>query len=183
MFNPCITSDNLSPGNPRIHSTREQPSCDTCHGVFSKLVGLRLDVKAVHSTPKGSMKIHEVTHLQKTTPDTLQCHVCPQAFLSRSALQRHIRVLHENRRNYPCTFCKRRFSISSNLKRHVAMKHAASKEKIHSCDKCEYKSHSKFNLKQRHNATKRHECYFCKKLFASFPALVRHCSRVHTLEK
>lgn len=124
-----------------------------------------------------------MTHLEKSSRDMLKCDVCPQTFLSRANLQRHIQVVHQNRRNYPCSFCNLRSSSSSHLKSHVEAKHVTNKEPIHSCDKCEYKSYSKGNLashKRRHNAA-RQGCYFCRKKFIIFQELVVHF-RVHTLE-
>ncbi|OXA47175.1 gastrula zinc finger protein XlCGF7.1 [Folsomia candida] len=150
------------------HTTEKPFKCATCGRRFSH---------------KSNMKSHETTHLEKSARNVSKCHLCPQTFLTRIGLQLHIRILHENRRNYPCAFCNERFSRSSNLKRHVEAKHGANKELIHSCDKCEYESKSKQNLarhKARHEAGNR-GCYFCGKKFVTFYELVKHC-RVHTLE-
>ncbi|OXA45231.1 zinc finger protein 135-like [Folsomia candida] len=150
------------------HTTEKPYNCATCGRSFAH---------------RGSLTRHEKTHLEKSTRARLKCHLCPQTFLRRNNLEYHIRAAHENRRDHQCAICDKRFSKSSNLKRHVEEIHKADREKIHSCDKCEYMSHSKSNLashKVRHNAA-RHGCYFCQKKFFSFHELVRHC-RVHTLE-
>ncbi|OXA45291.1 zinc finger protein 726 [Folsomia candida] len=151
------------------HTTEKPHKCATCGRSFAH---------------KGTLTSHEMTHLEKSTRPVLQCHVCPQTFLSRSALQSHIRVEHENQRNYPCALCNKRYSKPSYLKRHVVARHAANKELIHSCDKCEYRTHAKANLayhRLHHNAA-RYGCYFCGKKFFTSNQLVPHC-RVHTLEK
>ncbi|XP_021959675.2 zinc finger protein 436 [Folsomia candida] len=150
------------------HTTEKPYNCATCGMNFAR---------------RGDMKSHEMTHLEKSTRAVLQCHVCPQAFLTRAGLQNHVRVSHENQRNYPCTFCDKRFSFSRDLKRHVDAKHAANNEPIHSCDKCEYRSYSKHNLAlhaRRHKAA-RYGCYFCGEKFVAFRELVKHF-RIHTLE-
>ncbi|XP_035712187.1 zinc finger protein 467-like [Folsomia candida] len=150
------------------HTTEKPYNCATCGRSFSH---------------KGDIKGHEMTHLEKSSRPMLKCDVCPHTFLSRANLQRHIRVVHENRRNYPCSLCDVRFSSSSHLQGHVQAKHVTNKEPTHSCDKCEYKSYSKGNLashKRRHNAA-RQGCYFCRKKFIIFQELVVHF-RVHTLE-
>ncbi|XP_035712182.1 zinc finger protein 135-like isoform X2 [Folsomia candida] len=147
------------------HTTEKPYKCTTCGKSFAR---------------RGDMKSHE-----KSRRHVSKCHVCPQTFFSRHGLQYHVRVVHENQRNYPCTFCDMKFSQSLTLKRHVEAKHAANKDlKIYSCEKCEFKSKSKNNLashRMRHNPA-RIGCYFCAKRFFRFNELVPHC-RVHTLEK
>ncbi|XP_021961641.1 gastrula zinc finger protein XlCGF7.1 [Folsomia candida] len=146
------------------HTTEKPYDCATCGRSFAS---------------REHLKSHEMTHLEKSYRDKLQCDICPQTFLSKHALQLHTRVVHEN----PCTSCGKRFPNSTELKRHVEAKHVTNKDLVHSCDKCEYKSHSKHNLvkhRRRHNAA-RHKCYFCGKKFVTFYELVRHCGRVHVL--
>ncbi|XP_035713709.1 zinc finger protein 83-like [Folsomia candida] len=154
------------------HTTEKPFKCATCGKKFGFL---------------GYMKNHEKTHIQKPDRKIFKCQLCLQTFVARANLQGHIRVIHENQRNYRCTFCDKSFGHPSALKSHMEWKrHTDEETKIYSCDKCEYKSHSKVYLAQhvrRHHIEKRHECYFCKKQFATFNELVGHCCRVHTLEK
>ncbi|XP_021961651.2 zinc finger protein 724-like [Folsomia candida] len=121
------------------HPTEKPHKCSTCGRSF---------------THNSGMRLHEMTHLEKSVRDVFQCDVCPQTFFGRSEQQRHIRRVHENQRNCPCTVCDKRFSNSYHLKRHVEAVHETDKERIHACDKCWYRSHSKHNLANhsiRHN--------------------------------
>ncbi|XP_035712330.1 zinc finger protein 333 isoform X2 [Folsomia candida] len=124
---------------------------------------------------KGKMKRHENTHLEIFTRAVSHCHICLQTFLGRNGLQNHIRFVHENRRDYPCTFCDKRCSTSSNLRRHVESRHAKKEDPIYSCDKCEYTTHVKSNLVMhaRRHSTANHECYFCRRKFDAFQYLIR----------
>lgn len=129
--------------------------------------------------------ILQKTHLDKSSRDLLHCHVCAQTFLRKSSVQRHIRVVHENQRNYLCKFCAKRFSSSAHLTRHVEARHPGNIELIYSCEQCGYKTHSKGYIadhRKRHLAGTR-GCYFCGKKFITFQELVKHCSGIHTLEK
>ncbi|OXA40187.1 zinc finger protein 525 [Folsomia candida] len=151
------------------HTTEKAYVCSTCGRSFGQLT---------------VMKCHETIHLEKSTRRIFKCELCPQTFLGRAILQRHVQFVHERQRNHPCTFCDKRFSTSDNMRRHVEARHPSTKEKIHSCDKCKYMSHSKLYLARharRHNPAIRLECYFCKKQFIRFSELVTHCRR-HTLE-
>ncbi|OXA47342.1 Zinc finger protein 91 [Folsomia candida] len=118
---------------------------------------------------------HEVTHLEKFRQRIFKCELCAQTFFHKAHLQRHIQVVHENQRNHPCTFCGKRFSTATNMRIHVEATHTGNAEKIHSCHKCGYKTHSKGTLANhaiRHNPANRRECYFCKKQFFYFSKLI-----------
>ncbi|XP_035701240.1 gastrula zinc finger protein XlCGF46.1-like [Folsomia candida] len=151
------------------HTTEKTHTCATCGRRFPQMGGLRM---------------HEMTHLDKSTRESFRCPLCPQTFHTGLILRGHIRHVHENQRNYACTFCDKSFSTSNKLNRHVNGVHPANKEKIHSCDKCEYRSNSKEYLAchQRRHDAKKHECYFCGEKFVTFSDLVIHCGRRHTLE-
>ncbi|OXA44925.1 Zinc finger protein 25 [Folsomia candida] len=143
------------------HTTEKPYNCATCGRRFAN---------------RGYMKLHETTHLEKSARKVSKCHICTQIFFFTSGLQNHIRVVHENQKNYPCQVCDKRFSKPSELKFHVEARHATNKEPVHSCDKCEFRSHWKGNLSKhrlRHNPA-RHECYFCGKKFFVFHEFVHH---------
>ncbi|XP_035712211.1 zinc finger protein 77-like [Folsomia candida] len=172
---PCTLCGKEFKNSPHLkrhiatHTTEKPHNCATCGRSFAEM---------------ETMKSHE-THVEKSTRDVLKWHVCSQTFISRRSLRAHIRVVHENRKNYPCEFCGKSFSSAKDFERHVEARHPTNEGlKTHYCDKCEYRSHSKHNLTmqaKRHNAANR-ECYFCRKKFLNFQEFVQH-SRTHTLEK
>lgn len=129
--------------------------------------------------------ILQETHLEKSSRQIFGCHLCPKSLLIPAGLQSHIRICHEHQKNYVCAFCGKRFSTSVNMRQHVVTRHAENKELIHSCNTCEYKTHSKVNLVQhvKRHGPRKHACYFCYKKFHTFRELVRHSGGKHTLEK
>lgn len=115
-----------------------------------------------------------------------QCPQCPKTFLCRSGLHKHIRFYHENRKDHYCKFCDKWFTTRTHLKVHMEAKHLPRNELKYSCDKCEYKTHSKkylFAHKTRHKGSSRRECYFCGRQFLDFTGLVRHLGKIHNLER
>ncbi|XP_035713718.1 zinc finger protein 888-like [Folsomia candida] len=170
LKNPVTLAAHVS----HMHTNRIRLSCNICNDTFSNRGHLQRHMDTVHPTKEqprfpcgfpgceksfnrkdGVSKHVKSTHMQKVGRETFKCQLCPQTRTSRERLQNHIRRVHENQRNYPCTFCDKRFSNSYHLKRHVEVIHATNKEPIHSCDKCGYKSHSKHYLTmhaRRHNA-------------------------------
>ncbi|OXA48873.1 Zinc finger protein 2 [Folsomia candida] len=150
------------------HTTEKTHNCATCGRSFAR---------------RRDMKSHENTHLERSARTVFECHLCTQAFLNKRDLHPHIRVVHENQRNYPCESCDTRFSYLIDLKRHVEAKHAPNREQIHSCDKCKYRSHSRYYLAAhaRRHKPARHACYFCGEKSITFQDLVQHSSRNHTL--
>ncbi|OXA47634.1 Zinc finger protein 26 [Folsomia candida] len=102
------------------HTTEKAYICPNCGRGFA------------HRT---SLKNHEATHLAKSTRRIFKCDLCPHKSLSRPDLLSHVQIVHENRRNYLCTFCDKRFSTSGNMKLHVEARHTPNKEKIYSFEK------------------------------------------------
>ncbi|XP_035712276.1 zinc finger protein 708-like [Folsomia candida] len=152
------------------HTTEKAHTCSTCGRGFGDW---------------AAMKRHEVTHLEKCTRKIFKCELCPQTSSSRGNLRTHVQSVHEKQRNHPFAFCDKRFSTLINMRTHVERTHPTNTVKIRSCDKSEYKSHSKVNFarhEKRHNSTNRRECYFCGRQLVSFTNLVKHF-RFHTLEQ
>ncbi|OXA56259.1 zinc finger protein 596 isoform X2 [Folsomia candida] len=138
---------------------KEKPfHCSTCGKSFAKV---------------GKLKIHEMTHKEISARVIYQCHLCPSTFLSPHGLKQHIRISHENRRNYGCSLCNKKFTRSDHLKRHMETIHPADKKELQLCATCGYQTYSKGNFAshQRRHDIGKYECYFCAKKFVTFTEL------------
>ncbi|XP_035713713.1 zinc finger protein 708-like [Folsomia candida] len=120
--------------------TNEKPfKCATCGRSF---------------TGRRTMQRHKTTHLEKASRKSFKCNLCRKTFNWKQNLKYHIRVKHENEKNYLCPHCGKKSASVQELERHVEARHSDF-EKIYYCDKCEYKSHTKYNLEQ-HVRTNKH---------------------------
>ncbi|XP_035712268.1 gastrula zinc finger protein XlCGF57.1-like [Folsomia candida] len=192
-----------------LHSDRKRPSCDTCGRVFANLTNLRRHINTAHGTKERprlpcTFPGCEKTYLSKQhisehvktehshNPVRIPCTLCGKEFKTRKELEQHIST-HTTEKPFKCATCGRSFAQIGKMKRHEVTHLETSardvskwnkEQKIHSCDKCEYRSHSKCNFVEhtrRHKPAK-HGCYFCGKRFVAFKDLVRHSSSMHTLE-
>lgn len=89
----------------------------------------------------------QTTHLEKSSRESFDCNLCPSTFTRKHNLQRHIRITHGKQRKYPCSYCGKKWANSQGLQRHVEAMHPKGNE-LQACEKCEYKTHAKYNLEQ-----------------------------------
>ena len=65
---------------------------------------------------------HSPATVQKQSLDsTIVCQVCACGFSKRSALNRHIDTVHNDRRTYQCSNCLKTFSRKDTLQRHLSV--------------------------------------------------------------
>jgi hypothetical protein len=68
----------------------------------------------------GSMKRHTVNHAGIRYP----CPQCTYQSASKRNLQRHIRTVHEKRKDFECSVCHKKFGQAGSLQRHQEAVHA-----------------------------------------------------------
>ncbi|OXA45956.1 zinc finger protein 227 [Folsomia candida] len=141
------------------------------------------------------LDLHILTH---TKEKPYKCATCKKSFAQKNKLHRHQETHREisSRKFFQCESCPRQFLSMRGRRLHSERDHErrpaipakkVNKKVRHSCDRCAYKSHIKAQLtvhfKRVHGGVRKNECYFCGKKFFSFSELVRHCGKVHTMEK
>ncbi|KAH3727517.1 zinc finger protein 271-like [Dreissena polymorpha] len=144
---------------------------------------------------------HRKIHLEGEKE--FKCHQCGFAFYEKSDLQRHIRS-HEGNRPYKCDFCPQTFVWKRYLYKHLISlhkeegkvfcqkcciafdsneelaQHEASHDKkalTHSCSVCGEEFHFKYRLDEhmyQHTGEKAHACDQCTERFVSRKELDRH---------
>lgn len=94
--------------------------------------------------------------------------------------------VHTEERPHKCSLCHKRFKQRPVLNLHTKTVHSTARTRDFKCSICPKRYYSNGNLTQHlriHNQTGgSFSCYFCKKWFARWSALVIH-TRTHTLKK
>ena len=71
----------------------------------------------------GGVKPKKQFHRNQPTETELTCDLCGYLANSRYAKKRHIKLVHDKRKDYTCTLCNQMFGQHGDAKRHAASKH------------------------------------------------------------
>ena len=110
-----------------------------------------------------------------------ECPRCPAAFQNPSNLKRHVRTVHEKRRDYQCPQCAAAFGAASELRTHGHNVHE--KRRDHVCPQCAsaFATAQSMNTHVRtvHEKRRDYKCPQCAAAFAHAHVLARHISSKH----
>ena len=115
----------------RVHSKERVCACPTCGVLYSSRMRL-------------------IDHIKRQAPEeslTYQCTHCSRSYPSERILRDHMRH-HVN--HYKCHFCDMTCPTPHSLSHHIRHRHID--EKPFSCEYCDYKSKTQYNMK-RHMTT------------------------------
>lgn len=139
-------------------------SCETCDLPFSRMDHLKAHFIARH------------------TGNQFNCDECGRSFRYKSALDRHVKVIHENQREHICSKCGKTFGSKYDLMKHYETSHDDVKKAQRTCMTCG-KLFSKERNLQIHilaiHGEKSFECEKCGKKFSFESAKDRHVKVVH----
>ncbi|XP_065363155.1 zinc finger protein 729-like [Calliphora vicina] len=150
-----------------VHEETEQFECDVCHRTFNE---------------KPSLERHLLTHA--TGSKDFICKECGNAYVVKSQLKSHIRIVHSY--NRVCDQCGKTLHSIGALKTHL-MEHAGIEIPKLLCDECGAQLTSHRYLK-RHKAayhkdgTTIYVCSICGKVTGSESSLLMHKKNVHHTE-
>lgn len=146
------------------HRTDFGVSCSKCDKKFSKQDHLKAHFLAAH------------------TENQFNCTKCGRFFRYKSALDRHVKIIHENQRNHVCSICGKTFGLKYDLTQHYETNHDESKKTQRTCPICGKIFSKERNLQMHilaiHNQ-KSFECEICTKKFSFKSAKDRHIKVVH----
>ena len=146
------------------HRSDSGVSCFKCDKEFSKQDHLKAHFLAVH------------------TENQFTCLQCERTFRYKSALDRHIKIIHENQRNHVCTKCGKSFGLKYDLTKHYETYHDETSKVQRTCQICGKIFSKERNLQMHilaiHNE-KSFECEICAKKFSFKSAKDRHVKVVH----
>ncbi len=67
---------------------------------------------------------HNVNKAGEFVPKKMfPCGVCGKLLTNRTKLAQHVKVIHEDQKDFACAFCHQRFASKSNLKIHEGTKY------------------------------------------------------------
>jgi KRAB domain-containing zinc finger protein len=186
--NTCRVRDHASPG--KIMLIEDNNVSDDKSGGDSNISVEFNSGGGEPSTSRNSMfdtKCSLLKDNKKIEGDryALICHICGKYFQQRYGLIRHVQNVHERRRDFKCSFCKKAFSEKVGRDDHERI-HTG--EKPYSCDLCDKAFRAKALLyihKRYHSKTHesyRFQCMHCPKKFPFQSDLTKHM-RKHTGER
>jgi hypothetical protein len=83
----------------------------------------QLQQHPVAAAAGGVIKPKKQFHRNQPTEGELTCEECGYLANSRYAKKRHIKLVHDKRKDYTCTLCNQMFGQHGDAKRHAASKH------------------------------------------------------------
>ncbi|KAJ6633299.1 Zinc finger and BTB domain-containing protein 41 [Pseudolycoriella hygida] len=139
--------------------------CNICGKYLSNRNNLTKHYKTVHLKEKRyqcpqcqkrydsgyRLRIHQNSH---EGIRLFGCPLCPQRFITSSALSRHKKTVHKQGELYECNICFRKFNIAYNLRAHMVT----------------------------HTGIRPHNCQYCKADFQRKHKLVSHLKDVHGID-
>ncbi|XP_076389684.1 uncharacterized protein LOC100882515 isoform X9 [Megachile rotundata] len=106
---------------------------------------------------------------KKLHDGTYTCDICQTTFEQKSKILRHITSKHSFHRPFKCQTCDKTFKYKCDLKAHKLVHQEVDSSLLHCCDKCDYRTKTKNNLKshyiRRHTDDYKFACEHCGKRF------------------
>ena len=161
--------------------------CDLCSLQFDKKYVYDVHMSLVHkncSTDSPSSKIDE-TVVKRENKDTDVAFENIQNSKSKGNMNKHIDVIHEEKKPYQCSICEYRCTMKGKMNRHINSVHEGKKpHKCSICDHCFALKHQlKVHISAIHDGKKPNKCSICDRCFALKQQLKVHIDAIHDGKK
>lgn len=147
------------------HSIDER-TCDYCKKVYKRKKYLLVHIQEVHST-----------HTFTCERDN-----CGREFSLKRTLAQHIKIIHDDIGDFPCSMCTKTFRCRYELQQHNDGLHAADKtdRTCPDCGKVFKKSrYMEIHRQCVHHGAQSFECKICKRAFSFKRSMERHVKAIH----
>lgn len=143
------------------------------------------DYSSVHSNLKKHMiTVHGKGGARQFKKFEFCCPICDKQFRQSTSLMNHLRI-HNEVRDYHCSYCKASFRKPHYLRLHVDGVHL--NKRPNKCDQCDAAYLMSNDLRrhklQKHSTLRPFQCYYCQKTFAMASSLKVHINRMHEMEQ
>nr|XP_046481037.1 zinc finger protein 91-like [Neodiprion pinetum] len=128
----------------------------------------KLSIKNSNKSYSEDIKPRGVLYKQ-LTDGNYTCDICHSTFEQKSKIMRHITSKHSFHRPFKCSICSKAFKYKCDLKAHKLIHETIDSSMLHRCDKCDYGTKTKNNLKshyiRKHTDDYKFSCEHCGKRF------------------
>ena len=109
-----------------------------------------------------------------------KCPLC-KAIFEKANLKRHLRIVHEGRKDHKCEHCGKEYAEKKRLKTHIKREHDNIRDE--KCNQCGKLFFSKQVLNEHiRNIHKHFSCHVCDETFPTNAILVEHSNMKHPKE-
>ncbi|XP_058830508.1 GDNF-inducible zinc finger protein 1-like [Topomyia yanbarensis] len=180
------------------HSDPSRFQCAICQKSFKTKYTLERHCSIVHGIEKSKRfrcdqcdaSFHELSELKdhREIHEKLECHICHQVYLTKTALRKHLSRIHETtKENFICDSCGEGYRNISLLNRHISRTHLGHREERVQCDTCDTwvnKCNIKKHIDTVHSGINAAvTCDICHQVYPNRKSMVTHKWRVHVEEK
>lgn len=147
----------------------DEKTCELCnpYKVFKKTRYLMLHLQAVHSD------------------QTFSCEQCSKTFSFKRSLDRHIKGVHEDVRDFNCeeSDCEKSFRNKYELKQHMIGSHNKGDKSDRTCKVCfkvfKKVKYMEIHCTSVHNSEPQFSCPICQRSFSFQRSMERHVKAIH----
>jgi stress-induced morphogen len=199
-----------------IHKAKKSIfKCKVCHAVFTELTDLKRHLASAHEGKFVKDEISESTKKSKLGYNIkdlkkwFECTLCSKKFESNVNLEKHLKVVHGEKKPNECPFCPFKTGLNQTVLKglidHVSMVHEG--KKLYECSSCHYLFGYELQLREHvlvvhekkksplplsklekhvkmvHGEKKPYECSFCSFKTGYKLGLINHVSMVHEEKK